>query len=733
MRFAQVHKVAVYILSALGLLALGAGGELPGLSVALIVAGFAASWFVEGERLVAAAYTRGWSAALALSLLVEIARVVFFDTDPLMAIVELTAILQVNRLANRRDARVYQQITLLAGLMLVAATVLGGGLSYALAFLGFVLIAPWAMTLGHLRREIEGNYLADARAGRAGVPIDVARILRSRRVVGAGLLAGSSLLSVPIFLLTAVIFVLFPRIGLGLLTVRQRPESAVAGFGNSVDLTGHGTIRDNPTIVLRAQPGDLGPNPPSYRALRLRGATFDTYTGRGWTRRVTHADLRLEREATRYTLLRPPDPSRDVAWRVVLDPIDPPVLFAPAETVGFSVDARYEAGLPRYTELLRDRDDGVRYTRTSDEAGLVYTAWVATGRTPPSPRALDEAHSPRFRQRYLQLPADLSPELGALAQRLTNPAQSPLARALAVQQALHRFRYTTEMPSGRAARPLDDFLFRTRAGHCEYFSTAMVVLLRSVGVPSRNVTGFLGGTYNRYGRFYAVHQGDAHSWVEVWDDREGWVTFDPTPPSTESPAARTGFLAEADAVLEAARLRWRAYIVDFDLSTQANLARAAWRFAQRHRRGGGAATEPAAPTGRSWRPSRPAVSLKPAVAVLLALASLGVAVWFLRGLWRGSRADRAGGLGAAQRAAVSLARALDEAVSRAGHPRPLSRAPLKHAELLVAKGVPGAEVALRVAERYVALRFGEARVEGAELGRLHAALKALGREADAGR
>jgi hypothetical protein len=113
--------------------------------------------------------------------------------------VEFASLLQVSSSPTGARRATTSRSPTLALLQLIAATVLGGGLSYALCFVGFVIATPWAMTLGHLRREIEGNYLADARAGRAGVPIDVARILRSRRVVGAGLLVGSSLLAVPIF------------------------------------------------------------------------------------------------------------------------------------------------------------------------------------------------------------------------------------------------------------------------------------------------------------------------------------------------------------------------------------------------------------------------------------------------------------------------------------------------------------------------------------------------------
>ena len=80
------------------------------------------------------------------------------------------------------------------------------------------------------------------------------------------------------------------------------------------------------------------------------------------------------------------------------------------------------------------------------------------------------------------------------------------------------YRYDLGSPSGKSKQPLDDFLFESKRGHCEFYSTAMAVMLRAVGVPTRNVTGFIGGSYNRFGKFYAVRQGDAHSWVEVFID-----------------------------------------------------------------------------------------------------------------------------------------------------------------------------------------------------------------------
>lgn len=728
MRFAQVHKFAVYLLAALSLIVLGAGGELPTFSVALIALGVMLSWFTDGELVHSERYARGWNIALLVVVGLQVVRVMLFGVDWLIAFVEMASFLQVQLLSNRRSSKNYQLITSLALLQLIAATVLGGGLSYALCFVGFVIVTPWAMTLGHLRREIEGNYLADARAGRAGVPIDVARILRSRRVVGAGLLVGSSLLAVPIFMLTAVVFVIFPRIGLGVLSIRPHNEASVAGFGNEVDLAGHGTVRNNTTVVLRIQPQNLPENPPAQRAFRLRGATFDLYTGRGWRRRQRGHGAetsRVERDESRYSLIRLPDPAMDEAYRIVLDPLEPPVLFLPEGTVGLDIEARYENGYARYATLNLDRDDGIRYSGP-EGMGLIYTAYISRALPHALLRRPAIERSRSFPSRYLQLPESLSPRVRELAARITRGALTPTEKARAVERYLATYRYTLQLESGGAAQPLEDFLFRSRAGHCEYFSTAMAVLLRAVDVPTRNVTGFLGGTFNRYGRFYAVLQGDAHSWVEVWDPGVGWVTFDPTPAVGIYNTGRGGFFAEADAFVEALRMRWRHYIVGFDLTTQAQLARRVWRFIDarrgrqslslpRWRPGQRGATEQ---RGVSLRTLRPVVA-GAVVAGLLLLLGLQLRAWR-----RAPGVNIARARTPSQRAAQDLALALDELFVSRGAARPSHRPPLSFARELAERGDPIGPLALRVAARYLAARFGDDPLSIGELDSLRRELAA---------
>ena len=186
MRFGLVHRVMTDALAALGVLAVVSTASLSPWTNLLLVIGVA----------VAIVIPEGWqgrhrrcatsrpSPPLTV-LLVQGARLLA-GRSPLDVAVEFAALLQIVRLATRRGAAHDQQIIVLSLLHFVAGTVLGGGLTYGICFLGFLVVAPGALVLSHLRREVEGNYRQGAR-DRTGLPVDVPRILRSRRVVGRGI------------------------------------------------------------------------------------------------------------------------------------------------------------------------------------------------------------------------------------------------------------------------------------------------------------------------------------------------------------------------------------------------------------------------------------------------------------------------------------------------------------------------------------------------------------------
>src|SRR5262249_3815969 len=128
------------------------------------------------------------------------------------------------------------------------------------------------------------------------------------------------------------------------------------------------------------------------------------------------------------------------------------------------------------------------------------------------------------------------------------------------------------METDNRREPLDYFLFDRREGHCEYFSSAMAVMLRAVGIPSRNVNGFLGGEWNEYGKYVAVRSGDAHSWVEAYFEGVGWVTFDPTP-AAQATARGAGIPDRPRRRIGNLRLSWFRWVIEYDLGRQIGLFR----------------------------------------------------------------------------------------------------------------------------------------------------------------
>jgi transglutaminase-like putative cysteine protease len=183
-------------------------------------------------------------------------------------------------------------------------------------------------------------------------------------------------------------------------------------------------------------------------------------------------------------------------------------------------------------------------------------------------------YSPAY-YRYLQLPDNLDRRIGPLATAmiLNADASNRYDAAKAIESQLqHDYGYTLEMRAG-GSDPLADFLFNVKAGHCEYFATAMVVLLRTHGIAARVVNGFLPGEYNDAAGAYTVRQSDAHSWVEVYfPETRSWVTFDPTPSAGRVEPVRTGLAAQLQKYGEALELLWFQYVVGYDKQEQRSLA-----------------------------------------------------------------------------------------------------------------------------------------------------------------
>ena len=712
MKFSQLHKTIAYFIAGLGLLALSLGATLSATSLAIIFAGYALSVFAEGAFIQKESYARIWTAAIIGLFVIDVARVAR-GTDAFPLGLEFAAALQISRLFSRRSSVEYQQIAALAFLHLIAGTVLSTDISYAFLFLGFVIATPWMLTLSHLRREIEGPKDPSA----ASTPTDarVARLLGSRKIIGADFLLGTALLVIPIFIMTGALFLLFPRIGLGFLSMGHGRGQRVAGFSDHIELGGFGVIRDDATVVLRIT--DINPAHAvgTDRQFRIRGMVFDHYDGRGWSRsQLPMRRLRSMDDA--YPLLRIPS-ARDTKVHIVLEQLEQPIVFLPENTVAIEIPASGPGALARSRALGIKPGVEVRYL-DSDDRGLTYNAFIS-----------DEAEVlPRdeMPEHFLQIP-DGHEDVTELAKRVVGDATSPRAKAqriLAFLRSSGQFQYTLALHEVGTRGPLHSFLFETKAGHCEYFATAMTIMLRAVGVPARNVTGFLGGRYNSYGGYYAIRQGDAHSWVEALTDNDGWETYEPTPAGRDAFGPGRGLLATLRELSDAVSAKWDESVIGYNLASQVNFFRRmgkTWRNLRGETHSSANVNEPAKKRGASLR------DLKNIGAWLLgAIALIGIA-FLIRERSRAQK-ERAQGAAKLSRSAESvrvLYEELDRVLARSGKPRPASRTPNEHAAALEREGFAAANTVRAITTAYVNGRYGNAFYSDAAIADLRRALRAI--------
>jgi hypothetical protein len=171
---------------------------------------------------------------------------------------------------------------------------------------------------------------------------------------------------------------------------------------------------------------------------------------------------------------------------------------------------------------------------------------------------------------YLQVPPKMDSRIFDLAQSITARSQTPVDKAIALETFLRtKYSYTLDLSGKPGNDPLAYFLFEKRAGHCEYFASAMAMMLRTLQIPSREVNGFLPGEYNSLGGDYIVRASDAHSWVEAYFPGSGWIVFDPTPPAA---SVQSGMFSRLNLIADWIELTWNEWVINYDFGHQVQLA-----------------------------------------------------------------------------------------------------------------------------------------------------------------
>ena len=302
--------------------------------------------------------------------------------------------------------------------------------------------------------------------------------------------------SIPVML---ILFLLFPRI----------PTPFVGLSNSGVGRTGLSEEMSPGTITKLVQSDDIAftvkfeDQPPPYSKLYWRGPVLHDFDGQSWSRhgyvgpgRSGRSVYEVEGTSTAYTVTMEPNQRN---WLFALD---------------------VASKLPARAQLLYDfqmvnRQPIAQVYRYDVESHLNHS--------------LDPNRAPFRSDTYL-------PE------RLLNPATVALAKELRAQHSEDQayisavlrifneqtFVYTLQPAALDMRKPVDDFLFNTRAGFCEHYASAFTVLMRGANIPARVVTGYMGGEFNPITGHLTVRNSEAHAWTEVWLPRIGWHRVDPT-------------------------------------------------------------------------------------------------------------------------------------------------------------------------------------------------------------
>jgi hypothetical protein len=597
--------------------------------------------------------------------------------DFLSCAVHLVFFLAVLKLLTARTSRDNLYVAVIGFLELLAAAILSINIGFFLCLALFLLFAIAALTSGEIRRSM-ARATTTARVG--------LRHFHSRLAMLAIWIA------VGILTLTAGMFFLLPRTADAALSTLISHRIRVPGFSDHVTLGEIGEFKTSSRPVMHI--AIFGNQ--SMGSAKWRGEVLSDFDGRVWSRSRTDAGARDARTLTGHINLGiHAGPQR--SYRVEFSDLESRTLFF--------------AGTPEIIEELpagsrQESETGCFRLRQPPPPGFRYDV-AAVLEEPPEitpPLTPPPVLSMSRREAYTQLPEQIDPRIPQLAQFMTVGAASDLGRARELEKRLRQdYGYTLQLPQREVKDPLADFLFTRRKGHCEYFASAMAVMLRTLKIPARLATGFQNGVYNPISDLWLVRASDAHSWVEAWIPGHGWTTFDPTPADLSSRPFT--LFSQAGLYLDAAETFWRQWVVGYDPNRQGTLAD---RIEQTARRMGIGWFDALLGAQARWVTRAKAWIRRFGLAGLLGLAAAfwlwtsGPRLW--RAVWIRRRVERVRRGQASAADATLLYERMLHALRRRGYQKPVWFTPVEFARSLPA--TPLGRAVVEFTSAYNALRFG---------------------------
>jgi transglutaminase-like putative cysteine protease len=485
----------------------------------------------------------------------------------LLTTVHLMLFAMAVRLYSARTRRDSVFLAMLAFASMLSAAVLTVDTAFLVFFLVFLALGISTFIGLEIERGAEGAVTSPVETSGA-----------KGRKAARSLAATSVGVAISAMMLGGLLFLLLPRFTTGYFGSYGLKPKLMTGFTETVELGQIGEIQKSTAVVMRIK---VAGSPERFMSQRWRGIALARFDGWRWSalpgdRKRVYADENgwffLSNARNVYA-------SNPLSYRVLLEPVASDAVFVvPGAGI---VRGKFSAssGLgdaARRNYLLVDGAGSIfnpfpTYSELSYDA---YSQPVAA--TPADLRAVGSDYPEDIQSTYLQIP-DLDPRIPALAKEAIAGAETPYDKAVVLENYLRtHFGYTLDLMGTPGNDPLANFLFVRRAGHCEYFATAMTVMLRTLGIPARYINGFQTGEYNNIGGDFIVRASDAHSWVEAYFPGNGWITFDPTPGGENAPR---GWTASIGKYWDWLALKWDEWVINYDFLHQVSLAQGAGRGA----------------------------------------------------------------------------------------------------------------------------------------------------------
>jgi transglutaminase-like putative cysteine protease len=294
--------------------------------------------------------------------------------------------------------------------------------------------------------------------------------------------------------------------------LQAEDQASLSGFSRSLNLHGTFHLGDDPVLRITAP-----------KQMYWRVIVYDQYTGHGW---LSTDPLDQRSLPPGSNILRTGDVQRvDLPQQVAVLALRGSYLVGASQPTTFDrpvLAQAYPDGPGSPVDLV------AALSIAPVEVGTRYNVVSKISQATASDlRTANTAYSPGIRQRYLVLPT-IPERVRQFAEQTAAPESNPYDKAVAIESYLRTLPYTVDLPAPPADRDgVDYFLFDSKTGYCDYFASAMAVMLRSIGIPARVVSGYAPGTVEGDGSFL-IKDSDSHTWTEAYFPPFGWIPFEPS-------------------------------------------------------------------------------------------------------------------------------------------------------------------------------------------------------------